>query len=139
MRNEQNFTNEIRHGHAALETGFKCDCGNETFFIHHSGLLHKGIFGGISLRKRKKQLRIKCLCSQCAKEYLLFDSAKDGDAPKEAPDYEFHPLDINGETVFGIKLRFNFLEENFKTDRFEMFFLDIRTPKSDEYFTICEI
>ena len=138
MRNEPYFTNAREHGHAALEANFQCACGSNAFGIVHSGTLHKSIFGGVSLRKREKQLVIRCECSKCAEQYTLFDSTKDGVQPKGTPLEEFAPLEIKGETLFEIKVLYNFLEENFRTDRFEMFFLEVKPSASGKYMRVYE-
>lgn len=138
MRNDSCFTNEINHHDVALEADFECECGGNTFFIQHSGVLHKGIFGSVSIGKRRNQLIIKCSCSKCLKEYILFDSTKDGIRPKGIPINELSSLCIKGENEFQIKLKYNFLKENYKSEQFEMFFLEVKTPQSNKYISICE-
>lgn len=139
MRNEQNFANEVNHNNAALEADLRCDCSCDRFCISHSGKLRKGLFGGISIWKKDKQLLIKSSCANCGKTYLLYDSTKDGAAPMVTPLREYAPLTIKGKDTFQIKLRYNFWEENYKTDKFEMFFLDVKIPGAEEYITVCEL
>lgn len=138
MRNEKNFTNEINYGNAALEANFKCNCGNEIFKIFHSGTAQKGLFGGFTIKKKDKQLAIKCVCPNCSKEFTLFDSTKDGSKTTDSPLCDFQQLEIRGENQFNIKIRYNFYEENYKTDRFEMFFLDVKPQGFDKYIRIVE-
>ena len=138
MRNESNFANVYEYDNAALEADFRCDCGGDAFYIFHSGKQRKSLFGNISIGKRKGQLILQCSCSQCLKRYTLFDSTKDGASPEGTPIYEFSPVEIAGEKIFDIKLKFNFAEENFKTDQFEMFFLEVKVPGVDKYMSLCE-
>lgn len=139
MRNEQNFINEVNHNNAALEADLRCDCGNEVFRIAHSGNLHKGLFGSVTISEKQKQLLIKCTCANCGRPYHLYNSTKDGPAPQETPVGECAPLIVKGEDAFQIKLRYNFMEEHYKTDRFEMFFLDVKVPGTKKYITVCEL
>ena len=139
MRNENNFSNKINYQNASIEADFICTCGCDTFFIQHTGLFRKSIFGGVSIIKKNKQLVIKAKCSQCHAEYLLYDSTKDGISPNGILCGEFYPLCIHGENTFQINLKYNFMEENYKTDKFEMFFLDVKNPAWDNYLRICEM
>lgn len=126
------------HDNIALEADFQCNCGNDTFRIFHTGKQHKSIFGNVSIKKREGQLIIKCSCSKCLKDYTIFDSTKDGIRPKGTPTEKFNSTEINGETSFKINLKFNFYEKNFKTDRFESFFMDVKTLNDEKYLRICE-
>lgn len=139
MRNEHNFINEVNYNNAALEADLRCDCGNDTFHVTHSGKLLKGLFSGVSIWKKDRQLLIKCSCANCSKSYRLYDSTRDGTAPTESPLGECKPLTIKEQDTFHIKLRYNFWEENYKTDRFEMFFLDVKVPGTERYINICEL
>lgn len=139
MRNEELFVNEVNHARAALSAELRCDCGNKTFHIAHSGKLRKGLLGGVSIWTKDRQLSIKCSCVNCAKSYHLYDSTRDGTAPTDTPLGECVPLTIKGQDCFQIKLRYNFREENYKTDRFDMFFLDIKVPESQKHVTVCEL
>lgn len=139
MRNEQNFINEINHGQVALEADLRCNCGSKLFHISHSGNVHKGFFGGISILRKNNQLLIQCACANCGWQYHLYNSTKDGTSPQNVPVDPCVPLSIKEETTFQIKLRYNFMKENFKTDQFEMFFLDVKLPDSKKYITICEL
>lgn len=139
MRNEQNFIREINHNNAALEADFCCDCGSEIFRIAHSGHLRKGLFGSISISERQNQLLIKCSCTNCGKQFHLYNSTKDGSTPQETLVSECAPLTVKGENSFHIKLRYNFMEEHYKTDQFEMFFLDVKIPGAKKYITVCEL
>lgn len=139
MRNEQNFFNEVNHNNVALEADLRCDCGSEIFRIAHSGNLHKGFFGSVNISERNRQLLIKCSCAACTREYHVYNSMKDGTVPQETSLAPCVPLTVRGQDAFYIKLRYNFMEENYKTDRFEMFFLDVRLPESKKYITVCEL
>ena len=139
MRNEKNFINEVNHNNAALETELRCDCGGDLFRISHSGYMRKGLFGGVSIYEKENQLLIKCDCVNCCKQYHLYNSTKDGTSPREISVGACEPLRIKDETRFKIKLRYNFMEMNYKTDQFEMFFLDVKLPNGTKYITICEI
>ena len=138
MRNESNFVHMLNHSNVALEADFQCDCGNDTFRIYHTGKQHKSILGNVSIKKRAGQLIIQCNCSKCLKQYTLFDSTKDGIRPKGTSTEEFSSIEINGETLFKINLKYNFSEENFKTDRFEMFFMEVNALNDEKYLRICE-
>ena len=138
MKNESNLANVINYNNVALEADFLCDCGSDTFFILHSGKKHKSLLGNVSIGKKEKQLVIQCSCSKCFKQYTLFDSTKDGKNPRGIPNAELGQLEINGEMSFQIKLKYNYLEENFKTDLFETFFMEVKIPNDNEYSRICE-
>lgn len=139
MRNEQILINEINHNNAALEADLRCTCGSDFFRIAHSGTMLKGLFGSISIIKKEKQLLIKCICANCGRQFHLYNSTRDGTSPQENPTGVCAPLCIKDKTVFQIKVRYNFWEEHYKTDQFEMFFLDVKLPDGKKYINICEL
>ncbi len=100
MRNEDNFTNVVCHGRAAFSADVRCGCGGTAFSISHTGTYHKGLFGGHTIRIKKGQAAVKCRCTVCGRELLLYDSTIDRDRHKEVYDREWLPLSIDGTSSF---------------------------------------
>lgn len=123
MRLEKNFTNVINHEDVALEAKLVCDCENDIFNIYHTGILKKGLFG-INLTKNQKQIVIKAKCPSCLKEYILYDSIIDGSRPKGVRLDDYKLFNYKDENSFKITMKYNFYEENFNTDKFEMIFIE---------------
>ncbi len=138
MRLEKNFIDEINHDDVALEANLKCECGSQIFTIVHTGKEKKSLFGGISLVKKDDQIRIKALCQTCGKEFVLYDSTVDGNKPKEAPIAEYVKLVIKDKDAFKINMKYNFMKENFKTDRFEGIAIDVQDDASKKERRIYE-
>lgn len=138
MRLDSNFENVINHENASLEADLKCSCGSKVFNVFHSGVQKKTLFGRVYVSKKQKQLIIKSKCSKCGKEYLVYDSTIDGVRPKGNPIYEFTSLEINGVSNFNLRLIYNFYEENYNTEKFEMFRLDVKPESSEKYIVLVE-
>lgn len=138
MRLEKNFINEVNHENVALEATLKCDCGSQSFNIMHTGKEKKGLFGGISLVKKDGQICIKAICKSCCQAFVLYDSAIDGSNPKEAPATEYTKLTIKEHDIFKVNMKYNFMKENFKTDRFEGIAIDIQDEDSKKERRIYE-
>ncbi len=138
MRLEKNFIDEINHENVALEANLKRDCEGQMFTIMHTGKEKKSLFGGISLAKKDGQIRIKALCKNCGKEFVLYDSATDGSKTKEAPATKYVKLAIKDRDAFKINMKYNFMKENFKTDRFEGIAIDIQDDSSKKERRIYE-
>ena len=138
MRLENNFDNEINHENVALEADLKCSCGNKTFIIFHTGILKKGLFNSYTLREKEKQIVIKCKCSKCNKEYIIYDSMIDGVKTSKNKVSEFNHLTIKDNDKFNINLKYSFYEKNFKTDKFEMIYIDIKKEDTNKYIRIYE-
>jgi len=138
MRLEHLFYDEISHKNVAFRAKLKCTCGCNSFSITHSGRLIK-LLGWVNLSKKDSQLSIKCRCSSCQKEYVIYDSSIDGANPKGNIVNEFSMLELRKKTVFNIRLSYNYYENNFKTDDFESLFIDLKYIDSEKYIRICEI
>lgn len=131
MRLENNFYNIINHNNVALEADLKCSCGSETFRITHTGVTKKGLFSSNYIKKKDKQIIIKAKCTLCEKEYLIYDSTKDGSNPKGIPLTEYIPFSVKDNEIFKINLKYNFYPENFMTDKFEMIFIDAKIDNKE--------
>ncbi len=133
MRLEKNLENVIEHDHVALEADLICDCKNNQFMISHSGILKKKLFGGLTLNKKEKQIVIKAKCLDCSKTYILYDSTKDGCVPKGTALSDFEQLTLkDGTCKFQINMKYNYNPEDFKTDKFQMIFIDVKKKDGKE-------
>ena len=81
---------------------------------------------------------IKGKCFECGKEYPIYDSMIDGVITRKNRKHEFSILNISENTRFNINLKYNFCESNFKTDKFEMIFIDIKKNDAKKYIRIYE-
>lgn len=138
MRLEDNLVQVKEYNHAALEGDLVCDCKNETFFIFHTGVQKKRLFGSPILKKKEKQIVIKAKCSHCSKEYVLYDSTLDSSHSKGQALEHFEVFTTKSNSPLLIRMLYNFFPENFKTDLYEMVFIEAKEINSQKFVRIYE-
>ena len=114
------------HDNVAIAGKLMCDCGCNNFSIFHTGKVTKGIFAPY-LIKKDKQIVIKAVCKDCGKSIIVFDSKIDGIKPimcDTYPEEKFLLKNINEN--FEIKLKYNYYQNDFKTNKFVDCFIEIK-------------
>ena len=101
----------------AVEASLVCDCGNEYFYVSHTGKKTKGLLSPW-LIKNNKQISVMCKCKDCGKEIIVCDTTIDGLKPLDIEKPNYTELAIKGKNVFKIILYYNYQEEDYTTDRF---------------------
>ena len=109
-----------------------CDCKCDAFYIEHTGKQTSGKFRPY-LVKRKKQLTIVCRCKNCGKEFVIFDSTVDGVKPKNAEKCPQVAFAVNGKNIFGVSVLYNYIRENYLTDKFEDCFIYVTDEEGKTY------
>lgn len=110
----------------AMACHLVCDCGCNHFSIFHTGKVTKGIFAPY-LIKKDKQIVIKAVCKDCGKSIIVLDSKIDGIKPimcDTYPEEKFLLKNINEN--FEIILKYNYYQNDFKTNKFVDCFIEIK-------------
>lgn len=137
LRIKNNLYNVINHDNTALEGTLICDCCCELFNVYHSGKCHR-FFDFITLKKQDNQIIIKCKCVKCNKEYTIYDSTRDGINPIGSPIHHYDKVKMIDKDRFKVHLLYNYEKENFMTNRYSEFFLEIKPYYSKKYKRIYE-
>ena len=101
----------------AVEASLVCDCGNEYFYVLHTGKQTKGLFRPW-LVKNNKQISVMCKCRDCGKKIIVCDTTIDGLKPLHIEKPNYAELAMKGKNAFKIILYYNYQEEDYMTDRF---------------------
>ena len=141
MRLQNNLVITERHNKDALAADLVCDCQNKNFTIYHSGVFKKGLFGiEYTLHKKNKQLFIQAICPKCGNQYIIFDSSSDGSKPSKQNTLDANDkIIINNQDSFAINLKYNYYPQNYQTDIWEGFYIDITPENSKKEYRIWEI
>ena len=101
----------------AIEASLVCDCGNECFYVSHTGKKTKGILSSW-LIKNDKQISVMCKCKDCGKKIIVCDTTIDGLKPLDIEKSNYAEFAIKGKNIFKIILYYNYWEEDYMTNRF---------------------
>lgn len=113
------------HDNVAIAGKLICDCGCHLFSIYHTGKVTKGILAPY-LIKKDKQIVIRAICKDCGKSIIIFDSKIDGIKPIMCDTYPEEKFQIkNIDENFEIVLKYNYYQNDFKTNKFVDCFIKI--------------
>ncbi|MDY0278297.1 MAG: hypothetical protein RBQ97_09470 [Acholeplasma sp.] len=113
------------HDNVAIAGKLMCDCGCHLFSIYHTGKVTKGILAPY-LIKKDKQIVIRAICKDCGKSIIIFDSKIDGIKPIMCDTYPEEKFQIkNIDENFEIVLKYNYYQNDFKTNKFVDCFIKI--------------
>ncbi len=121
LKTLKNLKNIVNIDNVSLKGTLYCDCGNESFYIYHTGKVTKGILAPY-LIKKNKQLVVAAKCSCCGNLITIYNSndiIKSENIEKE----KFIIPNVDGK--FHITLMYNYYPNNFKTNLYENLFIDI--------------
>ena len=119
----------------ALRGVLSCSCGNQFFKLNYQGKRTRGILSPDLVRKQGK-LIVEVVCSSCGDKIRIYDS-NEHNKLKTKTSIEM-PFEIYNEEPQKFRLSYNYQPTNYKTNDYEMIFIEIGNNQTDKWHTIVE-
>lgn len=128
----KNLKNIVNIDNVALKGSLFCDCGNESFYVYHSGKVTKGILAPYIIKKNNQLIVVaKCCC--CGNNIRIFDSNNTTEIEKEKL------ILPNLDDKFQMMLMYNYYPNNFKTNMYEELFVEIKNKDMKKAKRLMEV
>ena len=137
----KNLCNLEEKEECALKGDLVCLCGNKFFSIYFNGKQTKGILAP-DLVKRRGILQIEGRCSNCGQEISIYNSLSRVTLKKKSKilskNSDEQSLIRFGVSPYKIKLMYNYYQEKYKTDEYEMILIDVFDIRKNKWKRIVE-
>lgn len=132
LKTLKNLKNVVSIDNVALKGSLSCDCGNESFYVYHSGKVTKGILAPYIIKKNNQLIVVaKCCC--CGNVITIFDNNAATKIEKE----KFIIPDLDDK--FQVTLMYNYYPNNFKTNMYEELFVEIKNKDMKKAKILIEV